>query len=44
MLGTDYPAPMILDDAVNWINGSRSLTAEEKHAILSHNPARLLGL
>ena len=35
---------MILDDAVNWINGLPSLTAEEKDAILSQNPARLLGL
>jgi len=44
VLGTDYPAPMILDDAVNWINGLQSLSAEEKNAILSQNPARLLGL
>jgi aminocarboxymuconate-semialdehyde decarboxylase len=44
VLGTDYPAPMILDDAVNWINGLQSLSAEEKSAILSQNPARLLGL
>ena len=44
VLGTDYPAPMILDDAVNWINGLGSLSAEEKEAILSQNPARLLGL
>ena len=44
VLGTDYPAPMILDDAVNWINGLPQLTAEEKHAILDTNPTRLLGL
>jgi aminocarboxymuconate-semialdehyde decarboxylase len=44
VLGTDYPAPMILDDAVNWINGLESLTADEKDAILSRNPARLLGI
>jgi aminocarboxymuconate-semialdehyde decarboxylase len=43
VLGTDYPAPMILDDAVNWINGLERLTAEEKDAILSKNPTRLLG-
>ena len=44
VLGTDYPAPMILDDAVNWINSLESLTASEKDAILSANPTRLLGL
>jgi aminocarboxymuconate-semialdehyde decarboxylase len=44
VLGTDYPAPMILDDAVNWINSLESLTASEKNAILSANPTRLLGL
>jgi aminocarboxymuconate-semialdehyde decarboxylase len=44
VLGTDYPAPMILDDAVNWINGLPGFTPEEKDAILSRNPARLLGL
>ncbi len=44
VLGTDYPAPMILDDAVNWINSLPSLTADEKDAILSKNPARLLGI
>ncbi len=44
VLGTDYPAPMILDDAVKWINGLASLTAEEKDGILSKNPARLMGL
>ena len=42
VLGTDYPAPMFLDDPVNWINGLPSLTPEEKKAILEHNPARLL--
>jgi aminocarboxymuconate-semialdehyde decarboxylase len=44
VLGTDYPAPMILDDAVNWINGLQSLTQAEKTAILAENPTRLLGL
>lgn len=44
VLGTDYPAPMILDDAVRWINGLESLTPSEKAGILSENPARLLGL
>ncbi|HWL49426.1 MAG TPA: amidohydrolase family protein [Acidimicrobiia bacterium] len=44
VLGTDYPAPMFLDDPVNWINGLGSLTPEEKKAILEDNPARLLGI
>jgi aminocarboxymuconate-semialdehyde decarboxylase len=44
MLGTDYPAPMFLWDAVNWINGMDSLTGDEKEAILSGNAAKLLGL
>lgn len=44
VLGTDYPAPMFLDDPVNWINGLGSLSAGEKKAILEENPARLLGL
>ncbi len=44
VLGTDYPAPMILKDAVNWINGLASLTADEKESILSRNPARLVGM
>ena len=44
VLGTDYPAPMILEDCVRWINGLEGLTASEKDAILSKNPARLLGI
>jgi aminocarboxymuconate-semialdehyde decarboxylase len=44
VLGTDYPAPMILEDCVRWINSLEGLTADEKDAILSKNPARLLGL
>ena len=44
VLGTDYPAPMFLQDPVNWINGLESLTAAEKKAILEENATRLLGL
>ena len=44
VLGTDYPAPMFLDDPVNWINSLHSLSASEKVAILEKNPARLLSL
>jgi aminocarboxymuconate-semialdehyde decarboxylase len=43
VFGTDYPAPMVIGDAVNWINGLDALTADEKVAILSQNPARLIG-
>ena len=44
VLGTDYPAPMVLLDAVNWIRGLPELTEEEKEAILSENSSALLGL
>lgn len=44
MLGTDYPAPMLLVDAVNWVNGLDCLTGQEKRAILSDNATKLLGL
>jgi aminocarboxymuconate-semialdehyde decarboxylase len=44
VLGTDYPAPMMEPDPVRWINAMTSLTADEKDAVLSKNPARLLGL
>jgi aminocarboxymuconate-semialdehyde decarboxylase len=44
VFGTDYPAPMVVPDAVNWIMGLESLGADEKEAILWKNPERLLGL
>ena len=44
MLGTDYPAPMLLRDAVRWVNGLDTLTDEEKRAILADNPTAFLGL
>jgi aminocarboxymuconate-semialdehyde decarboxylase len=44
VLGTDYPAPMILDDAVRWIRGLGVLAADEQEAILAGNPGRLVGL
>lgn len=43
VLGTDYPAPMMEADPVTWIRGMESMTSEEKDAVLSSNPARLLG-
>jgi aminocarboxymuconate-semialdehyde decarboxylase len=44
VLGTDYPAPMMLDDPVRWIRSLPSFTAAEQDAILADNPTRLLGL
>jgi aminocarboxymuconate-semialdehyde decarboxylase len=44
VLGTDYPAPMVLKDAVRWVRSLSCLSHEEKEAILSVNSARLLGL
>lgn len=44
VLGTDYPAPMILHDAVEWISSLDVLTEQEKTAILSTNAAALLSL
>jgi aminocarboxymuconate-semialdehyde decarboxylase len=44
VLGTDYPAPMMEEDPVRWINAMERLTPAEKDAILSTNPTRLLGL
>lgn len=43
VLGTDYPAPMVLHDAVNWVRELPELTDTEKEAILSGNPSRILG-
>ena len=44
VFGTDYPCPMEIVDSVNWINSLKSLTYSEKRAILSVNPARILGI
>ena len=44
VLGTDYPAPMMLDDAVRWIRSLDSFTDQEKDAILADNATRLLKL
>jgi len=42
--GTDYPCPMEMVDSVNWVNSLGSLTCSEKQAILSVNPALMLGI
>jgi aminocarboxymuconate-semialdehyde decarboxylase len=44
VLGTDYPAPMLLPDAVRWINGLKELSTDEKEKILTGNATQLLGL
>jgi aminocarboxymuconate-semialdehyde decarboxylase len=44
VLGTDYPAPMYLIDAVNWVQGLHELSSEEKRAILAENASALLGV
>lgn len=44
VFGTDYPAPMVIEDSVNWVRGLESLTDNEKEAILSGNTARMLGM
>jgi len=44
VLGTDYPAPMTLGDAVNWVRGLPELTDSEAEAILSTNPMSVLDL
>jgi aminocarboxymuconate-semialdehyde decarboxylase len=44
VLGTDYPAPMTLPDAVNWVRGLDELSEDEKEKILSTNASLLLGL
>ncbi|HEY4606310.1 MAG TPA: amidohydrolase family protein [Acidimicrobiia bacterium] len=42
VLGTDYPAPMFLNDPVNWLQGLPELTAAEKEAITVGNPMMVL--
>jgi aminocarboxymuconate-semialdehyde decarboxylase len=43
VLGTDYPAPMILDNAVSWIRGLDAVSEAEAEQILSGTAATLLG-
>jgi len=44
VLGTDYPAPMFLNDPVNWVRGLPELDDVEREAILVANPNRILGV
>ena len=44
VLGTDWPADMMIDWPVGWVMGLSSLTLEEKEAILWKNLVKLLDL
>lgn len=44
VLGTDYPAPMVQEDPVTWLANMPGISADERVAITSTNPARMLGL
>ena len=44
ILGTDWPADMMIDWPVGWVLGMSSLTQEEKEAILWKNLEQLLGI
>lgn len=44
VLGTDYPAPMFLDNPVDWVRSLPQLDHGEKEAILVDNPGKMLGL
>ena len=44
VLGTDWPADMMIDWPVGWVMGLSSLTLEEKEAILWKNLEKLLNL
>ena len=44
VLGTDYPAPMMIPDAVRWIRGLDALTEAEQDGILWGNASALLGI
>ena len=44
VLGTDWPADMMIDWPVGWVMGLPSLTQDEKEAILWKNLEKLLGI
>ena len=44
VFGTDWPYDMALDWPVAWVLGMKSLSNEEKEAILWKNLERLLGI
>ena len=44
VFGTDWPFDMQIDWPVSWVLGLKSLTQEEKEAILWKNMEKLLGI
>ena len=44
VLGTDYPAPMLQDEPVRWLQGLGELDDDEKRLISVANPERMIGL
>jgi aminocarboxymuconate-semialdehyde decarboxylase len=44
VLGTDYPAPMVQEDPVGWLEKMPGISEAERTAILETNPASMLGL
>ena len=44
VLGTDYPAPMVQEDPVDWLEKMQGISDAERKAILETNPATMLGL
>lgn len=44
VFGTDFPAPMIVDDAVRWIDTMPELTPDERQAILRGNSNALFSI
>jgi aminocarboxymuconate-semialdehyde decarboxylase len=44
IFGTDWPADMAIDWPVSWLLRLKSLTQDEKEAILYKNLEKLLGL
>jgi aminocarboxymuconate-semialdehyde decarboxylase len=44
VLGTDYPAPMVQEDPVGWLEKMPGVSEAERTAILETNPAKMLGI
>jgi aminocarboxymuconate-semialdehyde decarboxylase len=44
VLGTDYPAPMVQEDPVDWLEKMTGISEAERKAILETNPESMLGL
>jgi aminocarboxymuconate-semialdehyde decarboxylase len=44
VLGTDYPAPMVQEDPVGWLEKMSGISDAERTAILETNPARMMGI